>query len=79
MASRIAAKDVADSKNPSGAVLGLPAKPAFASRGATLEMNRRAIEPTGSGTATSWEHPNVQPFQCINYIIALQGIYPSRN
>lgn len=24
-------------------------------------------------------HTNVQPYQCVNYIIALQGIFPSRN
>lgn len=29
----------------------------------------------GSGQA----HNNVQPFQCVNFIIALQGIFPSRN
>jgi len=22
---------------------------------------------------------NIQPYQCVNYIIALQGTYPSRN
>ena len=24
-------------------------------------------------------HPNIQPYLCINFIIALEGIYPSRN
>ncbi|NQY30113.1 MAG: tail fiber protein [Flavobacteriaceae bacterium] len=24
-------------------------------------------------------HDNIQPFQAVNYIIALQGIFPSRN
>ncbi len=24
-------------------------------------------------------HTNIQPYQCVNYIIALQGTYPSRN
>ena len=24
-------------------------------------------------------HTNVQPFQCVNFIIALQGVFPSRN
>jgi len=27
----------------------------------------------------SQPHNNMQPFQCVNFIIALQGIYPSRN
>jgi len=59
-----------------GAYLGLPGSPAFAGRGSTLEMNRRAIGPAGSDTV--WSHDNVQPFQCINFIIALAGVYPSR-
>ena len=24
-------------------------------------------------------HPNVQPSTCVNFIIALEGIYPSRS
>ena len=27
----------------------------------------------------SQSHTNIAPFQCINYIIALFGVYPSRN
>jgi microcystin-dependent protein len=30
---------------------------------------------TGGGTAVN----NMQPFLCVNYIIALQGVFPSRN
>jgi microcystin-dependent protein len=33
------------------------------------------IANTGAGGA----HDNVQPFQCVNFIIAVQGIFPSRN
>ncbi len=33
------------------------------------------VQPSGGGQA----HTNVQPFICVNYIIALQGIFPSRN
>ncbi len=29
-------------------------------------------------TGKNMPHNNMQPFQCINYIIALQGIYPAR-
>lgn len=42
---------------------------------ATNQMNPNAIGNTGGGQS----HDNVQPFQCVNYIIALTGIYPSRN
>jgi microcystin-dependent protein len=34
-----------------------------------------AITPTGNSQA----HTNLQPYLVINYIIALQGIYPTRN
>lgn len=30
-------------------------------------------------TGGNQPHNNMQPFQCVNYIIALQGVYPSRN
>jgi len=33
------------------------------------------ISPAGSSQA----HPNLQPFLVVNFIIALQGIFPSRN
>jgi len=41
----------------------------------TTPMNANAIDHTGGGQA----HDNVQPFLCVNFIIALQGIYPSRS
>lgn len=34
---------------------------------------------TINNTGNSQEHYNVQPFLAVNYIIALQGLYPSRN
>jgi microcystin-dependent protein len=38
------------------------------------ELNATAVDLTGGGQG----HPNIQPFQCVNFIIALVGIYPSR-
>jgi microcystin-dependent protein len=38
-------------------------------------MNPGAIGATGA----SQPHPNVQPYTTLNYIIALEGIFPSRN
>ena len=32
-----------------------------------------------SGGGSSQPHTNLQPLLCINYVIALQGIFPSRN
>jgi len=34
-----------------------------------------AVAPAGSGSA----HSNMQPYTVLNYIIALQGVFPSRN
>lgn len=42
--------------------------------GTLQSMNQSSIGPAGS----SQGHPNVQPYCVLTYIIALQGIYPSR-
>ena len=34
---------------------------------------------TVNNTGGSQAHTNVQPFQCVNFIIALVGVFPSRN
>jgi len=38
-------------------------------------LNPSAISPSGGNQP----HENVQPFTCVNFIIALEGIFPSRN
>jgi microcystin-dependent protein len=40
-------------------------------------MNAASISATGSNNPAT--HNNMQPFLAINYIIALQGVFPSRN
>ncbi len=47
----------------------------YSSGASTGTMNQNAIG--GSGGSTP--HENMLPFQCINYIISLYGIYPPRN
>lgn len=42
---------------------------------ANTVMNPQAIQPAGG----SQPHENRQPYTAMNYIIALQGIFPSRN
>jgi microcystin-dependent protein len=37
-------------------------------------MNAATVLPIGG----SQPHDNIQPFQCVNFIIALEGIYPSQ-
>ncbi len=34
---------------------------------------------SSADTGGNTPHNNIQPYQCVNYIIALQGIFPSRN
>ena len=40
-----------------------------------LAFADEAVEPAGGGQA----HTNLMPYLCINFIIALQGLYPARN
>lgn len=47
----------------------------YSSGPANTTMNAGAIGNTGGSQA----HPNMQPYQCVNFIIALFGIFPSRN
>lgn len=42
---------------------------------ASEPLHANAIQPVGG----SQQHNNIMPFTCVNYIIALQGIFPSRN
>jgi len=41
---------------------------------ATISMNAAAVQPAGSSQA----HNNLQPYLTVTFVIALQGIYPSR-
>lgn len=43
--------------------------------GTTAELSAAMVAATGG----SRSHPNMMPYLCINFIIALFGIYPSRN
>ncbi len=79
----VGAAETATTNDPKGAV---PAKTVGATPGSaphvygakpdgTTTMNAAMIGATGSGQPVSI----LQPYLVINYIIALQGIYPSRN
>ena len=76
-----AANCVAPTGNSNDAVGNLWADDAGVSSGtyssapATSTMNAGAIGNSGGGQA----HTNVQPYLCVNYIIALFGTFPSRN
>ncbi len=62
------------SKNPSGKLVSAVGTPAFGDT-ADVTLSPLAIGPTGAGVPVS----TVQPYLAINFIIALEGIFPSRN
>ncbi len=43
--------------------------------GATMNMNPNNVSEVGGGQS----HPNMQPYLVVNFCIALQGLFPSRN
>lgn len=71
-----ASSTAAAADRPAGAVLGHAGVNTYAAGpdGATV-MNAGMIANTGG----SQPHSNLQPFLTLNFCIALQGIYPSRN
>jgi len=62
--------------SPAGNITGAsPSVDIYAEENPTVALSPSAIASAG-GSAS---HNNIQPFQCVNFIIALFGIYPSRN
>lgn len=49
--------------------------PNYTSAAATGNLAANAVSQAGGNQP----HPNIQPYQCVNFIIALQGIFPSRS
>ena len=64
-------------RDPSGAVLADPGRnhDVYDTGGSSVTMASTAIGPTGSSIPFS----NLQPYQTLSFIIALQGIFPSQN
>jgi len=68
----------AASSSPNGGVLAAVPRggtPAYAAAGNLVPLNPAAIASSGGGQP----HENRAPFLTLNFIIALQGIFPSRN
>lgn len=57
-------------------VLGTPTTPIYLKSGGTTGLAGNAV---GNAPGGATPHENLQPFQTINYIIALQGIYPTQS
>jgi len=72
----------ADAHSPAGAVLGGgPGRDVYASSGpdGSTVMNAHMATASVAMAGGNLPHPNIQPYTCVNFIIALQGIYPSRS
>ena len=61
--------------SPTGAVIAKAPANAFAPPTNLVAMNPQSVTNTGGSQA----HPNQQPYLVLNFIIALQGIFPSQN
>lgn len=64
-----------DANPTSGVILGKSVANSFGNFGNSAAMNAGSISNVGG----SQPHTNQQPYLVLNFIIALQGIFPSRN
>ncbi len=65
-----------------GANLYRDATPNVAMRAGNVTLDNLTVtvdNVTVNNTGGNQAHTNVQPFQCVNFIIALVGVFPSRN
>jgi len=70
-----ASTTAATANNPTSALVGeSPTVDAFSEATPSQNMSSQAITHVGG----SRSHTNIMPFLCINFIVALFGIYPSR-
>jgi microcystin-dependent protein len=72
-----ATSSTANAPNPNSGILAVPADSTFAIYGPAQSLV--PIAPASLGqTGGSMPHNNVQPYLVLNYCIAIQGIFPSR-
>lgn len=69
--------DSSDASTPEGNFLGKDTEPTLYGEvnASTVLMDQGTLSSTGTGQA----HTNMQPFQTINFCIAVLGVFPSRN
>ncbi len=60
---------------PTGALLAAETTAMYSPASNLVALNAATLSPVGGSQA----HTNVQPFLTLNFCIALQGIFPSRN
>ena len=72
----------ADSKNPSGTALAVSRENTYLSTGAVdAQLNAAAASISGQTALTGGNQPhnNMQPFLVLRWLVAMVGVYPSRN
>jgi microcystin-dependent protein len=65
----------AGTDQPSNAFLAKAGAQVYSTAASNATMAPTMIGPSGGSTP----HPNIQPFLCVTFIIALTGIFPTRN
>ena len=70
-----ATRENADTENPTGAHLAVPEESLYRGLDSSVVAMAPSLVQNAGGGQT---HANVQPFQCVYFIIALSGVYPSR-
>lgn len=74
----VGSSQTADQAGPGGHVLATEPTGSTAiynSAAPDQTLNAASISPTGNNQPVN----NIQPFLCVNFIIALEGVFPSRN
>ncbi len=74
-----AVADDANESNPTGAALASARNQRNGYRIQAPDVEMIADSITENDEGGDGAHDNVQPLQCVNFIIALQGVFPSRN
>lgn len=74
-------RNQASQNEPGGSTLAAKKRRAYAryagapDAGSAVDMHAQTVSSVGNGTA----HENMQPFLAVNFCIAMQGLFPSRN
>ena len=66
----------ADLKSPPASLSARAANETYATSGPLVSLSAQAVS---SNTGGNQAHSNLQPYLTLNFVIALQGIFPSRN
>lgn len=68
-------KEPGTEQGPAGAVWAATTRNIYYKGGANAVMSASAYTPTGG----SQPHGNMMPYQCVNFIICCDGLYPTRS